>query len=110
MKISEYNVKEKNTRDLSRTDLAHMVTNLRKELKEQIEENKELEKKVDGLVTVIDLVKEYLTGYESISTIQELEDVEKNKDLDEETFVEMVNRYMKVHDKVLEILERVNEE
>lgn len=87
-----------------------IIEELRQELKEQIKENQELEKKVDGLVTVIDLVREYLTGYESISTIQELEDVEKNKGLDEETFIEMVNRYMKVHDKVLEILERVNEE
>ena len=101
-----------------------MIEELRKELKDQIEENKELlkineeHKKINGelrkendaLITVIDLVREYLTGYESISTIQELEDVEKNKWLDEETFIEMVNRYMKVHDKVLEILERVNEE
>lgn len=91
MKISEYNVKEKNTRDLSRTDLAHMVTNLRKELKEQIEENKELEKKVDGLVTVIDLAKNYMKENSKISLDDSVSIVKFYKDL-------------------LEILERVNEE
>ena len=115
-----------------------IIEELRQELKEQIEENKELNdsitwwknryeaqvkineehkklngelrKENDALITIIDLVREYLTGYESISTIQELENSEKNEGLDKVTMIEMVNRYMKVHDKVLEILERVNEE
>ena len=71
--------------------------------------NGELRKEIDGLVTVIDLVKEYLTGYECISTIQGTEEVEKNKGLDEKTIIEIVDRCIKVHNKVLEILERVNE-
>ena len=81
----------KEKRDMSRTDLARMVTNLRKELKEQIKENQELEKKVDGLVTVIDLVKEHLKKASKIS----------------------VDDYTGIIDfikELKEILERVNEE
>ena len=49
---------------------------------------------------------EYLTSYESISTIQGLNDIEKNKILDEKTMNEMVNRYLKVHDILLNILNK----
>ena len=63
--------------------MSEKETALRQELKEQIEENKKLEKKVDGLVTVIDLVKEYIGGL-----------IYQNE----------------VTDEILEILERVNEE
>lgn len=58
-------------------------------------------------IEVLDKIKEYLTSYESINTIQECEIPENNIGLDEETFIEMVNRYMKVHDKILEILEEI---
>ena len=37
-----------------------MVKDLRDELKAQIEENKELEKKIDGLITVIHLARNYI--------------------------------------------------
>lgn len=67
-----------------------MINDLRNELKEQIEENKELEKKIDGLVTVIDLVKEYV----------------KNNSIYYNTSdgCQWVDQF-----KILEILERVNE-
>ena len=87
-----------NKRDISRSDLAHMVTNLRKELKDQIEENKKLEKKVDGLVTVIDLIKEYLYTHKLYSFKYD----------DEELFEVTTDK--KAKDDLLEILERVNEE
>ena len=94
MKIAQYNVKEKNTRDLSRTDLAHMVTNLRKELKDQINENKELEKKIDGLITVIDLTKQYIKEH------CEIVHFEKEN-------VDMIGKVEGI--PLLRILERVNE-
>ena len=59
---------------------------------------------------VIDKAIEYLTSYSSIHTIQfgtendSLNDIEFNKTLDEKTLNEMTNRYLKVHDKLLEIL------
>lgn len=67
-----------------------MVKDLRDELKAQIEENKELEKKIDGLVTVIDLVKEYV----------------KNNSIYYNTSdgCQWVDQF-----KILEILERVDE-
>ena len=54
---------------------------------------------------VIDKAIEYITSYESISTIQGLTYIEANKQLDEKTMTEMTNRYLLVHDKLLEILE-----
>lgn len=87
-------------RDLSRTDLAHMITTLRKELREQIAENKELlkingelRKENDALITVIDLAKEHLT-IKLVRYINEKDYVLDDNDLDE----------------ILKILERVNEE
>lgn len=47
---------------------------------------------------------EYITSYESISTIQGLDKIEQNKTLDEKTIIVMVNRYLEVHDKLLNIL------
>lgn len=68
-----------------------IIEDLRNELKVQIEENKELEKKVDGLVTVIDLVREYV----------------RNNSIYYNTSdgCQWVDQF-----KILEILERVNEE
>lgn len=55
---------------------------------------------------IIKEIREYLTSYESISTIEGLEDIEKNKDLDEKTLNEMIRRYLIGHDKILEILDK----
>lgn len=59
-----------------------IIEELRQELKEQIKENQELEKKVDGLVTVIDLVRYRVLTYADLNRKRE---------------------------ELLEILERVNE-
>ena len=64
-------------------------------LKHQVKKQKE----------VIDKAIEYITSYESISTIQGLTYIEANKQFDEKTMTEMINRYLLVHDKLLEILE-----
>ena len=55
-------------------------------------------------------IKEYLTSYESIDTIQQLEIPENNIGLDEDTFIEMVRRYMVIHDKILKIIDKALEE
>ena len=67
-----------------------IIKELRQELKEQIKENQELEKKVDGLVTVIALVREYV----------------RNNSIYYNTSdgCQWVDQF-----KILEILERVNE-
>lgn len=52
---------------------------------------------------------EYITSYESISTIQGLDNIEQNKKLDKETINVMTNRYLKVHDKLLNILQGSDE-
>lgn len=49
-------------------------------------------------------IEEYITSYESISTIQGLNDTKENKNLDKNTIVEMTNRYFKIHDKILSII------
>ena len=66
-----------------------IIEELRQELKEQIKENQELEKKVDGLVTVIDLAKNYIKRPIFMGGEKKPEDILFN---------------------ILEILERVNEE
>ena len=50
-------------------------------------------------------IKEYLTSYESIETIQQCEHSGNNKNLDEKTINEMTRRYLIVHDKVLKIID-----
>ena len=65
-----------------------------------------LQQKVEQLENIKKEAIEYLTSYESISTIQGLNDIEKNKILDEKTMNEMVNRYLKVHDILLNILNK----
>ena len=57
--------------------------------------------------SIIKEVREYITSYESIETIQQCEHSENNKGLDRDTMIEMTNRYLKVHDKLLEILDKV---
>jgi hypothetical protein len=51
-------------------------------------------------------LREYITSYESIGTIQGLDNILKNKDLDGKTMIEMTNRYLEVHDKLLDILDK----
>lgn len=53
----------------------------------------------------LEKIKEYITSYESIETMQQCEHSENNKGLDEKTMNEMVRRYMIVHDKILKIIE-----
>lgn len=98
---------KKDKRDLSRTDLAHMVTGLRKELKDQIKENRDLlkineehkklngdlRKENDALITVIDLVRERIM-------------LKQLRLVNEETYNVLHNDL----NELLEILERVNEE
>ena len=57
-----------------------------------------------------DKLREYITSYESISTIQGLNNIDKNKDLDNTTMIEMTNRYLEVHDKLLQILNEGSDE
>ena len=55
---------------------------------------------------IIKEVREYITSYESIETIQQFDHNKNNKDLDYSTIDEMTRRYMMVHDKTLEILDK----
>lgn len=61
-------------------------------------------------------IKEYLTSYSSIHTIQfgteedSPNDIELNKTLDNKTIIEMTHRYLKVHDKLLQILDKVGDQ
>ena len=86
-------------RGLDTLTLIDIILDREKEIKRLKEDNK----------SVIDKIKEYITSYESINTIQECETPEKNIGLDKGTFIEMVNRYMKVHDKILKLLEEIDE-
>lgn len=64
-----------------------------------------LEQQCQKQKEVIDKAVEYITSYESISTIQGLTHAEDNKKLDEKTMTKMTNRYLLVHDKLLRILQ-----
>lgn len=65
-----------------------------------------LQQRVEQLENIRKEAIGYVTSYESISTIQGLDDIEKNKNLDEKTMNEMINRYLKVHDILLNILNK----
>lgn len=79
---------------------------LHKDYDEIFEISLKLQDQLQQKENLIKEVREYITSYESISTIQGLEDIEANKDLDEKTLNEMVRRYMIIHDKLLEILDK----
>ena len=89
------------------------TTELALQIMELAGENLILEQENKKCKEVIDKAREYLTSYSSIHTIQfgtendSLNDIELNKTLDEKTLNEMTNRYLKVHDKLLEILKEV---
>ena len=68
-----------------------------------------LQTRWNSLREINEEAREYLTSYEAISTIQGLDNIENNKQLDEKTMNEMTNRYLKVHDKLLSILDKMNE-
>lgn len=70
------------------------------------EENKQLKSQLQQKENIMKEVREYITSYESIETIQQCEHSENNKGLDRDTMIEMTNRYLKVHDKILEILDK----
>ena len=59
--------------------------------------------------SIIKEVREYITSYESIETINQVEHSKNNKGLDRDTMIEMINRHLKVHDKILEILDKVGD-
>ena len=81
------------------------IEQVRKNETKLINEIKNLEQQCKKQKEVIDKAIEYITSYESISTIQGLTYIEANKQFDEKTMTEMINRYLLVHDKLLEILE-----
>lgn len=72
----------------------------------------ELEQENKRLKEVVDEVRKYLTSYSSIHTIQfgteedSPNDIELNKTLDNKTIIEMTNRHLMVHDKLLQILDK----
>lgn len=73
-------------------------------LKEHIKLKQELQQKEN----IIKEVREYITSYESIETMQQFDHNKNNKDLDYSTIDEMTRRYMIVHDKVLKIIDKEN--
>ena len=77
-------------------------------LKQMIKYN-QLQSNWNSLREINNEAREYLTSYEAISTIQGLDNIENNKQLDENTINEMTNRYLKVHHKLLSILDKMNE-
>ena len=88
-----------------------------KELKQEIERLKELCDKYEEehkttfeewkkTINIIKEVREYITSYESIETIQQFDHNKNNEDLDYSTIDEMTRRYMMVHDKILKILDK----
>ena len=81
--------------------LDYKLTDFYNELEE---ENKQLKSQLQQKENIIKEVREYITSYESIETIQQFDHNKNNKDLDYSTIDEMTRRYMIVHDKILEIL------
>ena len=76
-----------------------------KELNDVVDYINGLEQEVKKQKEVIDKAVEYITSYESISIIQGLAYIKDNKQFDEKTMTEMTNRYLLVHDKLLQILQ-----
>lgn len=94
----------------TKQDLLYECSSLECKLSNELIKNEHLEQQAKKQKEVINKAIEYLTSYSSIHTIQfgtendSLNDIELNKTLDEKTLNEMTNRYLKVHDKLLEIL------
>ena len=83
-----------------------MIKDMRKE--EMIKGLYDLSARVIKQENIIKEVREYITSYESIETIQQFDHNKNNKDLDYSTIDEMTRRYMMVHDKILKILDKEN--
>lgn len=66
--------------------------------------------RANDLEDIIEETIEYLTGYESIHTFQfgdEIkEDIEMNSQFDKKTFNELQRRYLIIHHKLLNILDK----
>lgn len=79
------------------------------------DEKIDLFKENERLKDVIEKIREYLTSYSLIHTIQfgteedSPNDIELNKKLDNKTITEMTNRYLMVHDKLLQILDKAGD-
>lgn len=86
--------------------ILNIVKGAKLEAKQLLIENKQLKEQLQQKEDIINKIREYLTSYESISEIEGLNNVKENKKLDEKTMNEMIRRYMNVHDKTLEILEK----
>ena len=93
-------------------ETARIMADIEKENKKLQEENEKIRFEMNNyeaysheLENKIDKAIEYMTSYESIATIQQLDNIEENKSLDEKTIVEMTRRYLIVHDKLLNILQ-----
>ena len=91
-------------------DYKEEIDNLNNLGKQLVEENEQLKEQLQQKENIIKEVREYITGYESISVIQSLNNIENNRGLDEKTMIEMNRRYLIVHDKVLEILDKMDKE
>lgn len=93
----------------------YYVDKLEKDIQKLKEKCNQLQIMVKTYKAVIEEVREYITSYSSIHTIQfgteedSPNDIELNKELDEKTITEMTNRYLMVHDKLLQILDKVKE-
>jgi len=75
---------------------------------ERLKKDKEICKKdqeIQKLNNIIDDVRKYLTSCESMEIIGQYENPKSNKGLDEKTMVEMIRRYLIIHDNLLDILE-----
>ena len=70
---------------------------------EQDKEIKRLQKKIDKAI-------EYMTSYESCCVMLELENINKNKNLDRETMIEMMNRHLNYQNNTLKILKGSDKE
>lgn len=92
-----------------------LITRLLNEMDRADNYIKKLQQENEQLKEVIEEVREYLTSYSSIHTIQfgteedSLNDIELNKMLDNKSITEMTYRYLKVHDKLLQILDKVKD-
>lgn len=92
-------------------DLKIFTNNIEESAREQIDllleqEVKKLRNQLQQKENIIKEVREYITSYESIETIQQFDHNKNNKDLDYSTIDEMTRRYMMVHDKILKIIDR----
>ena len=79
---------------------------LKNHIEDLAKERNKLYKQLQQKENIIKEVREYITSYESIETIQQFDHNKNNKDLDYSTIDEMTRRYMMVHDKILKILDK----